>query len=104
MDNQHKQIKGYRDLSQQEIDLMNEIKVKGQELIDLADRLLGRCAQQFNDTFNASRAATSDDSTERSEYERLINANPTQWALDGKNDVQVGVMKLVRAVAQPTAC
>ena len=26
MDNQHQKIKGYRDLSQEEIDLMNEIK------------------------------------------------------------------------------
>jgi hypothetical protein len=26
VDNQHKQIKGYRDLSQSEIDLMNEVK------------------------------------------------------------------------------
>lgn len=26
MDNQHQKIKGYRDLSQEEIDLMNEVK------------------------------------------------------------------------------
>ena len=29
MDNQHKQIKGYRDLSQDEIDLMNRVKDQG---------------------------------------------------------------------------
>jgi hypothetical protein len=29
MDNQHKKIKGYRDLSQVEIDLMNRIKEQG---------------------------------------------------------------------------
>ena len=29
MDNQHKKIKGYRDLSQDEIDLMNKIKEQG---------------------------------------------------------------------------
>lgn len=34
MDNQHKKIKGYRDLSQEEIDLMNRIKEKGQELLN----------------------------------------------------------------------
>jgi hypothetical protein len=28
MDNQHKKIKGYRDLSQAEIDAMNQIKEK----------------------------------------------------------------------------
>jgi hypothetical protein len=31
MDNQHKQIKGYRDLSQAEIDLMNRIKAHAEE-------------------------------------------------------------------------
>lgn len=32
MENQHQKIKGYRDLSKEEIDLMNEIKAKGAEL------------------------------------------------------------------------
>lgn len=32
MENQHRKIKGYRELSQAEIDLMNEIKQKGVEL------------------------------------------------------------------------
>ena len=32
MDNQHQKIKGYRDLSQAEIDLMNEIKVIGPQV------------------------------------------------------------------------
>ena len=31
MDNQHKKITGYRDLSQTEIDLMNELKAKAEE-------------------------------------------------------------------------
>ncbi len=35
MDNQHKKIKGYRDLSQQEIDLMNRIKAHGEETKNL---------------------------------------------------------------------
>lgn len=32
MDNQHKKIKGYRDLSQAEIDLMNEVKAIGPQV------------------------------------------------------------------------
>ena len=32
MDNQHRKISGYRELSQQEIDLMNRIKAFGPEL------------------------------------------------------------------------
>jgi hypothetical protein len=37
MDNQHKKIKGYRDLSQQEIDLMNQIKDHAQKTGELLD-------------------------------------------------------------------
>ena len=32
MENQHQKIKGYRDLSQEELDLMNEIKQQGKFL------------------------------------------------------------------------
>lgn len=37
MDNQHKKITGYRDLTQDEIDKMNEIKAKGEEVRTLID-------------------------------------------------------------------
>lgn len=37
MDNQHKQIKGYRELSQEEINLMNEIKQQGELVSRLRD-------------------------------------------------------------------
>ena len=39
MDNQHRQIKGYRELNAEEIALMNEIKSKGAELGDLVAKL-----------------------------------------------------------------
>ena len=39
MDNQHKLIKGYRDLSQDEINLMNEAKALGEQLGALVDKL-----------------------------------------------------------------
>ena len=42
MDNQHRKIKGYRELSQEEIDLMNRIKAKGAELLTLQAELEGR--------------------------------------------------------------
>jgi hypothetical protein len=38
MENQHRQIKGYRELSAEEIALMNEIKSKGAELGSLVDK------------------------------------------------------------------
>lgn len=43
MDNQHRKIKGYRDLSQEGIDLMNEIKEKAEEVGALIRRLEGLC-------------------------------------------------------------
>lgn len=39
MENQHRQIKGYRELSQEEIDLMNMVKVKGAEIGELIQKL-----------------------------------------------------------------
>lgn len=39
MDNQHQMIKGYRDLTQEEINTMNEIKKKGEEIRALCDKV-----------------------------------------------------------------
>lgn len=72
MDNQHKHIKGYRDLSQVEIDLMNEIKTKGAELGTLVEKL---------------RSTTGLDQ---------------RWVSIGATDLQTGLMALTRGVAQPT--
>lgn len=72
MDNQHRQIKGYRELSQQEIDLMNEIKAKGAELGELVSKLRGT------------------DSLDQ------------RWISIGATDLQTGLMALTRGVAQPT--
>jgi flagellar biosynthesis regulator FlaF len=41
MDNQHKKISGYRDLSQAEIDLMNAVKAKAEEVRELLDSVRG---------------------------------------------------------------
>ena len=72
MDNQHRQIKGYRELSQDEIEVMNEIKAKGAELGALVAKL---------------RAAEGVD---------------LRWVNIGATDFQTGLMALTRAVAQPT--
>jgi len=39
MENQHREIKGYRELDEQDIALMNEIKEKGAELGLLVEKL-----------------------------------------------------------------
>lgn len=77
MDNQHKKIKGYRDLTQDEIDLMNKIKRKGEELGGLIDEMSELANQQVD------------------------NQLDRRWIAIGQTDLQKGIMALVRAVARP---
>lgn len=72
MDNQHKQIKGYRDLTSEEIALMNEIKTKAQETGELVERL------------------------------RATPGLDQRWISTGATDLQKGFMEITRGVAQPT--
>lgn len=72
MENQHRQIKGYRELSQEEIDLMNEIKSAGAELGELVEKL------------------------------RATSTLDQRWVSIGATDLQTGLMALTRSVAQPT--
>ena len=71
MENQHKHIKGYRDLSEKEISLMNKIKDAG--------TLLGLLCDELNGLPDLDK----------------------RWLSIGKTDLQKGIMSLVRAVAQP---
>ncbi|MCM8736629.1 hypothetical protein M5E06_21105 [Azospirillum sp. A1-3] len=72
MDNQHKHIKGYRDLSADEIALMNEAKAKAEEVGALVDKI-------------ASTPGIDG-----------------RWVSIGKTDLQKGFMSLIRGIAQPT--
>ena len=76
MDNQHKQIKGYRDLTAEEIALMNEIKAHGEALGLLVDRM--------------DKAG------------RDTGAIDTRWVAIARTQLQQGLMALTRAVARPT--
>ena len=84
MENQHRQIKGYRELSQAEIDLMNEIKAKGAELGDLVARL---------------RAYPSEPSQTIVPGQSSLDQ---RWVSIGATHLQQGLMALTRSVAQPT--
>lgn len=102
MDNQHKKIKGYRDLSQDEIDLMNRIKEKGQELLALQAELEHKLGLDLAQKEKAVKIRVVAETNE--ELERFLTAEPLRWARIGKTDIQTGIMALVRAVAQPTSC
>lgn len=97
MENQHRKIKGYRELTQAEIDLMNRIKAKGGELLELHAELDGMLREQSQN--KADDAAENTDCY--AELERFQAAEPLRWAAIGKTDIQTGIMALVRAVAQP---
>lgn len=103
MENQHRKITGYRELSQTEIDLMNRIKAKGAELLDLQAELVDMLKLQEVAKINAmDQASTSDVEAEaKAEFNRFHAAEPFRWAAIGKTDIQTGIMALVRAVAQP---
>jgi hypothetical protein len=72
MENQHRQIKGYRELNEAEIAAMNEIKTKGAELGELVAKL------------------------------KATEGLDQRWVSIGATDFQTGLMALTRAVAQPT--
>lgn len=92
MENQHRKIKGYRELSQEEINLMNRIKAKGSELLGLQAELVAVLDKE------AAKVSVYGSDEEQS---RFWAAEPIRWAAIGKTDIQTGVMALVRAVAQP---
>lgn len=71
MENQHKHIKGYRDLTKEEIDLMNEAKVLAVQVGSLVDRV-------------ASTPGIDG-----------------RWVSIGKTDLQKGFMSLIRGIARP---
>lgn len=71
MDNQHRKIKGYRELSQDDIDAMNSVKEVGIALGTLIAAM-----------------------EEHTDYDR-------RWLAIGKTQLQQGLMALTRAVAKP---
>lgn len=72
MKDQHEKIKGYRDLSQEEIDLINECKAMSERCGKLIDVL------------------------------RDTEGLDERWLELGITDLQTGWMKVIRSIAQPT--
>lgn len=80
MDNQHRKIKGYRELDAEEIAMMNDIKEKAAEVGALVARLEGRANIKGADG---------------SKYP------DGRWLAIGKTDLQKGFMALTRSIAKP---
>ena len=111
MENQHRKIKGYRELSQEEVDLMNRIKAKGSELLAMQAELKEKLDVSYDAKHKASQHVHETQGLEKwiecdetAELKRFQEAEPQRWAAIGKTDIQTGIMALVRAVAQPSEC
>lgn len=72
MENQHKLIKGYRDLSEAEIRAMNDVK-----------RLAEQCGEEV-------------------ELLMQMDGVDKRWVAIGKTQLQQGFMAIIRGIAQPT--
>lgn len=96
MDNQHRKISGYRELSAAEIDLMNRIKEKGGELLELQKELVSKLKKHEHEFLHGSSIENAPQ-----EAQRFYDAEPMRWAAIAKTDIQTGIMALVRAIAQP---
>ena len=83
MKDQHKHIKGYRDLSEQEIALMNEIKTKAEEVGLLVQNMMH---------MKGLPCGAPDGTT----------APNGRWVAIAQTDLQKGFSALVRSVAKPT--
>lgn len=71
VDNQHKQIKGYRDLSKEEIALMNECKEMAVQVGALVEKIF------------------------------LVQSIDRRWTSIAQTDLQKGFMALIRSIAKP---
>lgn len=72
VDNQHKKIVGYRDLTEEEIELMNKVKVQGELVGTLLDEI------------------------------SKISEVDKRWLAIAKTDLQKGFMSATRSIARPT--
>lgn len=88
MDNQHQKISGYRDLTQGEIDLMNEAKALESQVLEFHQRV--------HDVLSAQV-----ESQDPVECRRAYDAQAFRWHAIARTDIENGFMALVRSVAQP---
>lgn len=86
MESQHKKISGYRDLTQDEIDLMNEAKDLEAQCLAFHKKIGDRLGDQALDP---------------SDHVRLEMAQARRWHSIARTDIETGFMALVRSIAQP---
>ena len=71
MENQHRHITGYRELSKEEINMMNMIKALGAQIEEVVAEV------------------------------RAVPDHDGRWAAIGVTELQIGLMALTRSIAKP---
>lgn len=99
MENQHRHIRGYRELSEEEISLMNQIKQKGVELEQLIYQVQATNRYQAPEP-SAQRPVFG---TEEEQNAMMLYRETNRWIELARSQLQQGMMALTRAVAKPTS-
>lgn len=103
MENQHRKIHGDRELTQAEIDLMNEIKELGTQIEPVMKKIRAHIDRQYQEM---KEAQVSGDPAQiekaDAEMARLLDADPYKWINWASDSIQSNLMLATRAVAQPT--
>jgi len=97
MGNQHQHIKGYRDLTAEEIALMNEVKAKAEEVGQLVEKLREKLAP-----VEADMAPVQVGGETVMAVVGFESFEAQRWLTIGQDHLQQGFMALTRAVARPT--
>ena len=86
MENQHKMIKGYRDLSAEEIALMNEAKELAEHVRNLVERVHLLPPTPLG----------------KGDAPPTVTTDPARAISIARTDLQTGFMWLIRSIARPT--
>lgn len=102
MDNQHRLIKGYAELSEEQIALMNEITELGKLIENTCNKVEGLIVRQYDACKTYDGEPETKAVPKQAEQARLMAAEPLKWHRSARDAFQADLMYLKRAVAQPT--
>lgn len=90
-------VTGYRQLSAEEAQLMNEVKALGLKIEGHLSMVQSHLRTQ------AVNAASNTATDGGAEVDRIQKTQPERWVSIARTDFQTGLMALTRAIAQPTS-
>ena len=97
-------IKGYRKLTQAEVDLTNEIKEHGEKTAALIAKVQAHVEKvNLRITEDEMQAEEGSEAVAKARDERneFLKAEPFRWIAMARTSLQIGQMELTRAVTRP---